>query len=77
MAEVEGRGPRGRGIGDYRVVITSPREVIRLSIKCGIELGCFVDGWSFLSIFKNSWKPSSLSFASWYCLQEGGWLSRC
>jgi len=38
MAEVEGRGPLGRGIGDRRVVITSPSEVIRLSIKCGIEL---------------------------------------
>ena len=38
MAEVEGRGPRGRGIGDCRVVITSPSEVIRLSIKCRIEL---------------------------------------
>ena len=37
MAEVEGRGPRGRGIGDCRVVITSPNEVIRLSIKCGME----------------------------------------
>jgi len=39
IAEVEGRGPRGRGIGDCRVVITSPREVIRLSIKCGMGLG--------------------------------------
>jgi len=39
MAEVEGRGPRGRGIGDRRVVMTSPREVIRLSMKCGMELG--------------------------------------
>ena len=38
-AEVEGRGPRGCGIGDRRVVITSPNEVIRLSIKCGMELG--------------------------------------
>ena len=38
-AEVEGRGPRGRGIGDRRVVITSPNEVIRLSMKCGMELG--------------------------------------
>jgi len=35
--EVEGRGPRGQGIGDRRVVITSPREVIRLSMKCGME----------------------------------------
>jgi len=39
MAEVEGRGPRGRGIGDRRVVMTSPREVIRLSMKCGREFG--------------------------------------
>ena len=39
MAEVEGRGPRGRGIGDRHVVITSPNEVIRLSIKCGMGLG--------------------------------------
>jgi len=39
MAEVEGLGPRGLGMGDRRVVMTSPREVIRLSIKCGIELG--------------------------------------
>jgi len=38
-AEVEGRGPRGRGIGDRRVVMTSPREVMRLSMKCGMELG--------------------------------------
>ena len=37
MAEVEGRGPRGRGTGDRRVVITSPNEVIRLSMKCGME----------------------------------------
>jgi len=37
--EVEGRGPRGRGIGDRRVVITSPNEVIRLSMKCGMEFG--------------------------------------
>ena len=39
MAEVEGRGPRGRGMGDLRVVMTSPREVIKLSIKCGMEFG--------------------------------------
>ena len=39
IAEVEGRGPLGRGIGDRRVVMTSPREVIRLSMKCGMELG--------------------------------------
>ena len=39
MAEVEGRGPLGRGIGDRRVVMTSPREVIRLSMKCGMEFG--------------------------------------
>jgi len=39
MAEVEGRGPLGRGIGDRRVVMTSPREVIRLSMKCGREFG--------------------------------------
>ena len=39
IAEVEGRGPLGRGIGDRRVVITSPREVIRLSMKWGMELG--------------------------------------
>jgi len=39
MVEVEGRGPLGRGIGDRRVVMTSPREVIRLSIKCGREFG--------------------------------------
>jgi len=39
MVEVEGRGPLGRGMGDHRVVMTSPREVIRLSIKCGRELG--------------------------------------
>jgi len=38
-AEVEGRRPRGRGIGDCRLVITSPNEMIRLSIKCGMELG--------------------------------------
>ena len=37
MAEVEGRGPRDRGMGDRRVVITSPNEVIKLSIKCGME----------------------------------------
>jgi len=37
MAEVEGRGPLGRGIRDRRVVMTSPREVIRLSMKCGME----------------------------------------
>ena len=50
-AEVEGRGPRGQGIGNRRVVITSPDEVIRLSIKCGMELGlgCFVDSCLFLS----------------------------
>jgi len=36
---VEGRGPRGRGIGDRRVVMTSPREVIKLSMKCGMEFG--------------------------------------
>ena len=39
MAEVEGRGPLGLGIGDRRVVMTSPREVIKLSMKCGMELG--------------------------------------
>jgi len=42
IAEVEGRGPLGRvgrGIGDRRVVMTSPREVIRLSMKCGREFG--------------------------------------
>jgi len=39
MAEVEGGGPLGRGIGDRRVVMTSPREVIRLSMKCGREFG--------------------------------------
>jgi len=39
MVEVEGRGPLGRGIGDRRVVTTSPREVMRLSIKCGREFG--------------------------------------
>ena len=39
IAEVEGRGPLGRGMGDHRVVTTSPREVIRLSIKCGREFG--------------------------------------
>ena len=36
---MEGRGPRGRGIGDRRVVMTSPREVIKLSMKCGMEFG--------------------------------------
>jgi len=39
ITEVEGRGPLGRGMGDRRVVTTSPREVIRLSIKCGREFG--------------------------------------
>ena len=39
IVEVEGRGPRGRGIGDHRVVITSPIKVIRLLMKCGMELG--------------------------------------
>ena len=37
ILDVEGRGPLGRGIGDRRVVTTSPREVIRLSMKCGME----------------------------------------
>jgi len=39
IVEVEGRGPLGHGIGDRRVVMTSPREVIKLSIKCGREFG--------------------------------------
>ena len=39
MAEVEGRGPRGRGMEDRRVVMTSPSEVIKLSMKCGMEWG--------------------------------------
>jgi len=37
--EVEGLGPHGLGMGDCHVVMPSPREVIRLSIKCEIELG--------------------------------------
>jgi len=37
--EVEGLGPCGHRIGDYHIVMTSPREVIRLLIKCSIELG--------------------------------------
>jgi len=39
MAEVEGLGPCGHGMGDFHLVMTSSRDVIRLSIKCGMELG--------------------------------------